>query len=381
MAEQIIKRNALPINPDLLMNSIGNSRIVMIGDNTHGTSDFYYFRSEMSKKLITEKGFTVIGIEWDWVDVNKLNQYILGNTRGPLNINDLTDRFPEFMYENHPFEEFIEWLKAYNQTTSNKVTIYGLDIFGITDTLKLLYNNLPNQRNLIQRIMNIWQNFNSNEYNYGNSGQSIENEVNQLQLTGNFFIDQTILQLQEAERYYRIKNQNESQGWNLRDQHMARVITDLLNYTGSKMICWLHNTHSGNASFVQEFKNIGETSAAAILKQSYGSQVYSIGLLTYSGTVTASDHWYGPTIKFNLNPGIEGSFEDLFHESIGGDFMLILRNSDPQLLQLLSIPEYERFIGGAYSPQNEIRDHYVHAQIYPQFDALVFFDQSQSFDL
>lgn len=160
---------------------------------------------------------------------------------------------------------------------------------------------------------------------------------------------------------------------------MSRIVTDLLTYTGSKMICWLHNTHSGNGEFVREFKDKGQTSAAALLKQKYGPQVYSIGLLTDEGTVMASNRWYGPTIKFNLNPGIEGSYEDLFHNSNIGDFMLILRNGNPQLLQLLYKPRYERFIGGAYDPNHELESHYVHAQIYPQFDAIVFFDYSQSF--
>lgn len=385
MEEQIIRRNALPVDPELLLPSIGNSRIVMVGDNTHGTQNFYQFRAEMSKTLILEKGFTVIGIEWDFVDVGRVNQYILGNSTDNMwDMQNFTTRFPEFMYENHPFRDFVEWLKQYNKTTQNKVTIYGLDIFGIVSTLNFLLYNLPNQRNLIQRILNVWQNFDPQEYNYGNavangSINSVQNEVSQLQFTGNFFIDQAIALVKEGEEYYRLKTTDETLGWNLRDQHMSRIVTDLLNYTRSKMICWLHNTHSGNANFVREFKDKNQTSAAALLKQKYGSQIYSIGLITNDGTVTASNKWYGPTIKFNLNPGIEDSYEDLFHDSNIGDFMLILRNGNPQLLQLLNQPRYERFIGGAYDPNNELESHYVHAQIYPQFDALVFYNISFSF--
>lgn len=389
MAEslQIIQQNALPINPELLMNSIGNSQIVMIGDNTHGTTEFYRFRSDMTKRLIIEKGFTVIGIEWDWVDVNRINQYILGqsNDQRAWDAISAIERFPEFMYENHPFEEFIEWLKKYNDTTDRKVSIYGLDIFGIISTLNYLIYHLPGQSELLEKISATFANFNPNEYNYGNavvngSTPSLENNVAQLQFTGDFFLDQCIALIKEGEEYYRKKAQSEATGWNLRDTHMARIIRDLIQLHQAKIICWLHNTHSGDQRFVPEFNNEGKFSAATLLRHMFGSQVYSIGLLTHTGSVTASNHWYNSTMQFNLNPSIQGSFENLFHDAINGNFMLIFRNDNSQLLQLLSIPRYERFIGATYNPNNEVRDHYVHAQIYPQFDAVVFYNYSHSLE-
>lgn len=379
MEEQIIRQNALSVKPELLLPSIADSRIVMIGDSTHGSREFYQFRAEMSKRLIIEKEFTVIGVEWDFIDVSRINQYILGvsSHQKAWDVLKTIHRFPTFMYKNHPFEEFIEWLKQYNQNTINKVTIYGLDIFGIVSTLKYLLYNLPNQQSLIQKISSVWSNFDSQEYNYGDSGQSVENEINQLQYTGNFFLDEAILQVKEAERYYRIKSENEELAWNLRDQHMARIVTDLVNVSGGKMICWLHNTHSG-INFITEFRDKGETTAATLLKQSFGSQVYLIGLLAYTGTVTASNRWYGLTMTFDLIPSIEGSYGDLFHQSVNEDFMLILRNANSQLLQILNKSHYERFIGGSYDPMNELASHYVHAQLYPQFDAIVFYNYSNA---
>jgi erythromycin esterase-like protein len=382
MAEQIIQQNALPIDPKVLLDSIGSSRVVMVGDNTHGTTEFYRFRSDITKSLIMEKGFTLIGIEWDWVDVNRINQYVLGisNDKRAWDALSAIERFPEFMYENHPFEEFVEWLKSYNRTTNQKVSIYGLDIFGIISTLRYLSYNLSNQNELLEKISSVFSNFNPNEYNYGYSSTSVENEVNKLQFTNDFFLDQCIALLKEGEEYYRKKAQNEAIGWNLRDTHMARVIMNLVNEYNAKMVCWLHNTHTGNADAVREFRDEGKISAATLLKRALGKQVYSIGLLTYTGTVTASDHWYGPTIKFKLNPSIKGSFGELFHNAVDGNFILILKDGDPRLLQLISIPEYERFIGGAYNPNNELRDHYVHAQLYPQFDAIVFYNYSNSIE-
>jgi erythromycin esterase-like protein len=123
---------------------------------------------------------------------------------------------------------------------------------------------------------------------------------------------------------------------------------------------------------------MGEISASTLLKRTFGQQVYSIGLLTYAGTVTAAPEWYGRTTRFNLNPSIKGSFGYLFHESIDNDFMLILRNGDPQLQQLLNRPMFERFIGGVYDPKNEIESHYVHAELYPQFDAILFYNYTQA---
>lgn len=386
MAEQIIQQNALPIDPELLMPSIGNSQIVMIGDNTHGTTEFYQFRAEMTKRLIIEKGFTIIGVEWDWVDINRINQYILGNSNDQRAWDAISaiDRFPEFMYENYPFEAFVEWLKQYNQTAKQKVMIFGLDIFGIITTLNYLSYNLPNQGDLIQTMVQTWSNFNPNEYGYGDavangSANSVENVAAQLQFTGDFFLDQCIALVKEGEEYYRKKSLNEPTGWNLRDTHMARIVRDLVQYYQAKMVCWLHNTHTGDVTYVKEFNDEGKFSAATLLRRLFGNQLYCIGLLAYTGTVTASDHWYGPTIKFNLNPSIEGSVGDLFHDAVGKNFMLILRGGSPMVLRLLSAPRYERFIGGAYNPNNELRDHYVHAQIYPQFDAVVFYEQTHAF--
>lgn len=138
----------------------------------------------------------------------------MGNLKDnkPWDIHNLTNRFPEFMYENQVFEEFVEWLRRYNLTAQQKVRIYGLDIFGIISTLNFLLYNLPNQKDLIQRILNVWENFNPQEYNYGYSGQSVENEVKQLQFTGDFFLDQAIALVKEGEEYYRVKAQGENQG-------------------------------------------------------------------------------------------------------------------------------------------------------------------------
>lgn len=381
MAEVIIRKNALPIDFNLLSQSINDdSRVVMVGDNTHGTKEFYEFRADISKTLITQRGFTLIGVEWDWMDISRINQYILGKVDGKAwdIIKDI-QRFPEFMYENHPFESFVEWLKEYNQTTINKVQLFGLDIFGMVNNLRSLAE-VTDVSSLLQRLAP----YSEKEYDYGydvlnGNISSLEADLQTLPLTGEFFLDQTIKSVREAEEYYRVKAGNETLGWNLRDMHMARTVIDLINYYSTKMVCWLHNTHSGNAKYVSEFSHVNKTSAAALLRNVLGERLYTIGLLTYSGTVTASNEWYGPTLKFNLNLALPGSLSDLLHKSVGSDFMLIFRNADPELLQIMSQLKLERFIGAAYNPKDEINDHYVHVNIYPQFDTIVFFDQSNAF--
>lgn len=385
IAERIIQHNALPININFLLKSIGNIPLVSVGDDTHGTVEFYEFRAELTKRLILEKGFTLIGVEWDWIDINRINNYILGqsNDRTAQEAVSPINRFPEFMYDNHPFTNFVEWLRQHNNQSQQKVTIYGLDIFGLPNTARYLQYYLPEQRELLDPIVQTLAQFQINEYDYGyavRSGKipSLEKLVRQIQPVDNYFLNEAINLLRESENYYRRKVYSESDGWNLRDSHMARIIESLMNQYNAKMVCWLHNTHTGDAQAVNEFEQNGKISAMTLLRQRFGFNVFSIGLISYTGTVTASNRWYGPTLKFQLRPAVEGSISDLFHDAMGRNFMLIFREADGQLLNLLNQYHLQRFVGGAYNPESELQDHYVNARIYPQYDAIIFFDYTNA---
>lgn len=225
VAERIIQQNALPINFNILLVIFPLSLLVTI--------EFYQFRADLTKRLILEKGFTLIGVEWDWVDINRINNYILGqsNDRNAGEAVTPIDRFPEFMYDNHPFTDFVEWLRQYNDQARQKVRIFGLDIFGLLNTARYLQYYLPKfQENLgHNQIVQTLIPFEVNEYQYGDAvrnGQipSLEILVRQVD---NYFLNETVNLLRESENYYRRKAYSEAEGWNLRDQHMARIIESI----------------------------------------------------------------------------------------------------------------------------------------------------------
>lgn len=257
---------------------------------------------------------------------------------------------------------------------------FWVGYLGIKRTIEFLHKYLGEDK--YTYLKEVFDRLGEDEYQYGTEVKlsripSLESLVKSLPLTGDFFVDEAIKQIKDSEQYYRIKALDEDAGWNVRDQHMARLITTIISRFQQKMICWLHNTHTGDMFYVKEFHDNKKYSAMTVLRKLYHDKVYSIGLVSYDGTVTASDHWYGKVRQFKLNPSIKDSVGDLFHNSLGKNFMLILRgNTNQNLLNLMHKYWYQRFIGGVYDPDNEIEGHYVHGQLYPEFDALIYFDRT-----
>jgi erythromycin esterase-like protein len=104
---------------DILIKEIGEARIVLLGESTHGTHEFYEWRSALTKKLIEEKGFDFIAIEGDWVDSYKVNQFIKGQQQDSSSVIELLkqyDRWPSSMWGNYEMAGLVQWLNSYNQT-------------------------------------------------------------------------------------------------------------------------------------------------------------------------------------------------------------------------------------------------------------------------
>src|SRR5215204_1909381 len=130
---------------DILLDRIGDSQFVLLGEASHGTSAFYRWRTDITKRLIKEKGFSFIAVEGDWPDCYKVNRYIKGFPDSGNNAYDVLysfNRWPTWMWANKEMIELVEWLKLYNEeqqeqqeqkninsSLANKkiVGFYGLD--------------------------------------------------------------------------------------------------------------------------------------------------------------------------------------------------------------------------------------------------------------
>ncbi len=397
---------------DPLLALIGDSRFVLIGEASHGTHDFYRIRAEITKRLIREKGFSGIAVEADWPDAYRVNRYVQG--RGAD--SDATQalggfkRFPQWMWRNADVLEFTGWLRDYNDATrpERKVGFYGLDLYSMHASMEAVLSYLrvvdPEAALRAQRRYACFEQFGESPQAYGYAATaglapSCENEVvaqlielqksaaayatrdGRLAADDLFFAKQNARVVLNAERYYRAMFGNRTGSWNLRDRHMAATLDDLIAFLeferrSPKIVVWAHNSHLGDAR-ATEMANRGELNVGQLVRERWGQAALLVGFSTYSGTVTAASDWDQPAERKIVRPGLEGSYEALFHETGLGNFFLGLRGNSAAVLGLRQ-PRLERAIGVIYRPETERLSHYFRARLPHQFDAVFHYDVTRA---
>lgn len=402
---RLLQKNVEPLrdlsdpNFDGLIERIGDSRIVLLGESTHGTEEFYRLRAEISLRLIREKGFRLIALEADWPDVEQVNAYVQGKREDW----DGFHRFPEWMWRNTAFADFANELRKNNQTESTKpVSIYGLDLYSLHSSmqavLKYLRERDPEKMRAVLEAHDCLSPYQEDPSLYGlavwnEQIRPCEDEVFRLLRElhaemGNAKSDrdtqlmsamQNARVIKNAEEYYRIMYQGNVDSWNLRDQHMFETMNFLLDYHGSdsKIIVWEHNSHVGNA-YATQMAAIGEHNVGQLVKEKYHEEAYIVGFLTDHGTVAAASRWGGQMEIKNLQPARSDSFEGLFHNVQPRNFALPLRNQLPEIIDELKRPRLERAVGVLYLPRTERSSHYFKAAIAEQFDEVIWLDETHA---
>src|SRR6266508_4546459 len=147
--EELARPLAAPSDLDPLLGQIGSSRCVLLGEASHGTAEYYRWRSALSKRLIEEKGFSFIAVEGDWTDCYRINRYIKGYKDSGVSAYEvlhLFQRWPTWMWANKEIEELVEWLKDYNEgkPENEKVGFYGLDVYSLWESMYALIDYLKN---------------------------------------------------------------------------------------------------------------------------------------------------------------------------------------------------------------------------------------------
>lgn len=413
-----ITRAGLPLSfedaeYDPLLDAIGNARVVLIGEASHGTHDFYRERARITRRLIEERGFCAIAAEADWPDAYRLNRYVLNLPAGGVYRRDSSaiealedfQRFPAWMWRNMDVLAFAEWLCEHNREGRNCAGFYGLDLYSLHASaqavLAYLDQHDPAAATRARQRYSCFEGFEQDAQSYGyatHSGISESCEAAVLeQLTElqrktlevaqwdgaharseAFSAEQNALLVRNAERYYRTMFGNDESSWNLRDAHMADTLDRLIQFLGSdaKIVVWAHNSHLGDARATQMRKR-GELNLGQLAREHYGNQCFNIGFTTHSGEVTAADNWDEPAQRMRVRPALEESYEWIFHESELGDFLLLPR-TDEKLRDTLAEPLLERAIGVIYRPQSERRSHYFQASLSRQFDAVIHIDRTRA---
>ena len=387
---------------DRLLARIGDAQVVLLGEASHGTSEFYRMRDRISRELIAKKGFRFVAIEGDWPDAARVDHYVRHLEYPPSEWTAFA-RFPTWMWRNNEVRVFVDWLRSHNAALNpaKRVAFHGLDLYSLYDSIRAVLKYLDEVDPATARAarerygcLTPWQ---SDPATYGHAAltgayPTCESEVAVVLLDlmhkrrayverdGERFMDavQNARLIANAEQYYRIMYYGSRASWNLRDSHMFETLKTLLAFYGSKSkaIVWAHNSHIGDASATEMFSR-GEYNLGHLCRKEFGTLAYTIGFGTNAGTVAAASNWDGPMEIKRVVPAVAESCERIFHESGVPNFCLDLSQA-LNGSEGLRKPRLERAIGVIYRPETELASHYFQAVLPKQFDEYVWFDETKA---
>ncbi|MGB8193850.1 MAG: erythromycin esterase family protein [Chitinophagaceae bacterium] len=407
---ELLNRHILPLESsrdlDPLMERIGEARIVMLGEASHGTHEYYTWRSRLSKRLIAEKGFDFIAVEGDWPDCYKINRYI--KHYGPqqehaIDVIKLFDRWPTWMWANWEVVALAEWMKQYNSQRQGheRTGFYGLDVYSLWDSLyeirEYLQKTDPALLPDAERAFRCFEPYHHDEgQSYARATRlvpaSCEQEVIKVlhsiqsrmqsydhDVENAFSTEQNALIAVNAEKYYRSMLEGGAASWNIRDEHMQETLERLLDFHGStsKAIVWAHNTHIGDASATdmadEGMYNIGE-----LARRHFGrGRVVLVGFGSYTGSVVAGSRWGADMEVMEVPQAMSDSWEEALHETDHVNKMLLMEELRQEPLLTDEVIGH-RAIGVVYNPRFEQYGNYVPSRLPLRYDAFIHIDETKA---
>lgn len=396
--------DALDLN--LFINECGQKQLVLLGEASHGTHEYYHWRAEISKRLITEKKFNFIAVEGDWASIYRLNKYVKGLENAKSSAKEVLqsfNRWPEWMWANTDILELAEWLKEYNKKLSpeEKVGFYGFDVYGqwqaMDDLLAWSENNLNEKHNDLITKLNCFAGYRTDEWQYGREvaegKPSCEEELKQIvemlcnhgssidssEMKSYFRAKQNALVVQNAESFYRLAVQNNILSWNSRVDHMWLTITRLLDFYGqnAKGIIWAHNTHVGD-SRATTMRTINQYNIGELSRMNLGEEnVFIAGFGTYRGKVNAGTEW-GARMRIMKVPKAQKGSLDYYLGQVPHEQFFILFKEEDRKQQLLAANYLgHRAIGVTYNPQWESGNYVLTLPAF-RYDALIYFRETSA---
>jgi erythromycin esterase-like protein len=405
---ELIARSERPLRKDndldTLLDDIADRRIVLLGEASHGTSEFYDWRRRISERLIREKQFSFIAVEGDWPDCYQFNRYIKDLPNAGRTARDVAhafERWPTWMWANDEVVTLIEWLHHYNDglPVGERVGFYGLDVYSLWDSMGAVIRYLdqidPEAARRARRAYACFDPYHQDVQAYARATAlvpvSCEDQALRtlIDLRANaaayeedgrdayFNAEQNALVARNAERYYRAMIHGGPDSWNLRDTHMIATLARLLNHYGpaSKAIVWEHNTHVGDAR-ATDMVHAGLINVGQLARQQWPDEVYIVGFSSYEGTVIAGDEWGAPMKVMPVPPAMRGSWEAVLHEASKRDKLLFSAEhfTDDEAAKVRG----HRAIGVIYDPEWERAGNYVPTRMPQRYDALIHIDASHA---
>jgi erythromycin esterase-like protein len=413
----VLETRCLPLDGgardlDPLLAVVGDARLVLLGEATHGTREFYEERARITRLLVEEKGFTTVVVEADWPDAYRLNRFVRGTGDDADARAALGDfrRFPMWMWRNEEVVALADWLRSHNDALPAKaprVGWYGMDLYSMHASMEAVLRYLteadPDGAMRARRRYECFDHFGEDAQAYGYAAglglspsceeEALQQLVELRRRAGelarrdgripedeHFYAEQNARLVKNAEAYYRSMFQSRTSSWNLRDAHMMDTLEALIRHFDgkgqhTKVVVWAHNSHLGDAS-ATEMGEGGEWNVGQLARERFGDDAVLVGFTTYTGRVVAADDWDGPPLRKRVLPALPESWEALFHERGLPRFFLSLR--EEEVRNALSGTRLERAIGVIYRPRTERASHYFGARLAGQFDALVHIDETRA---
>jgi erythromycin esterase-like protein len=384
-----------------LFDRFGDAKVVLLGEASHGTSEFYRARAAITRWLIENRGYNIVALEADWPDARVLDACIRGR-RLPAG-RKAFERFPTWMWRNAEFDGFLRWLSAYNRGRSPgaQARIYGLDLYNLAASMRAVVDYLdkvdPDAAKIARERYACLTPWAEAPQTYGRlasagyrnceaSVTSMLVEMLDRQMRETAGSDEALLDaaqsarlVRDAEAYYRALYYGGAEAWNLRDTHMFETLKAVLDAKGhdGKAIVWAHNSHIGDARATDMGRLRDELNLGQLCRQAWADQTRLIGFGTHAGTVACASDWDAPVEVKSVRPSLPDSHEALSHDAGIDRFLLDLRPGvHSALRRSLAAPQLERFIGVIYRPETERWSHYAECRLPEQFDAWVWFDQT-----
>ena len=381
----------------------GDARVVLLGEASHGTSEFYRARAAISRRLIERHGFTIVAVEADWPDAATVDRFARHRESREGELRAF-ERFPTWMWRNREFDGFIRWLRQHNEQRhyERMCGFYGLDLYNLSGSMQAVIDFLdkedPDLARLAHRRYGCLEPWVEEPQLYGRNAL-LEGyarcEVGVIQMLKDLLQKQidcfapecdewldaaaNARLVKDAEAYYRVMYHGSAESWNLRDTHMFETLNMILDAKpDSKAIVWAHNSHIGNAAYTDMGQNRDELNIGQLAKEKWDVRARLIGFGTHTGTVAAADDWDEPMKIKQVRASLADSYERMSHDSGVPRFLLDLREGEVgrDAEEALMEPRLERFIGVIYRPDTERWSHYSHAILPRQFDGWVWFDQT-----
>lgn len=420
-----LRQQVLPLRTDddldAVLDHIGDATLVLMGEATHGTREFYQLRADLSKRLIVERGFDAIAVEADWPDALQASRFVqsCGGDRTADQALSGFQRFPQWMWRNEEVIDLLYWLRLHNQhvqDAARRIGFYGIDLYSLHKSMQAVVHYLdkadPESAARARERYSCFDHVAMDPQRYGyltsfglrpdceaeavrQLAELTEQAQQHMHRPGEaapdelFYAQQNARVAQNAESYYRAMFGSRNDSWNIRDTHMADTLDALRAHISqrkgapAKVLVWAHNSHLGDARATEMGKG-GQISLGQLMRERHGAeQTYLLGFSTYDGTVTAASDWETPAQLKRVRPALPDSVEALMHgvsveapEELGC-FLLPMRDR-PAVQQALPASLLERAIGVVYRPETERVSHYFDVELAKQFDALIHVDSSSA---